>query len=97
MGHSHTSCEEQVFWLNALPHLDGVSLAYSHQYIMTGQELQYDLHICLKFGEYIQTHEEHTNEMYECTLWGNMSQTHQEQPRWPLVHEPGDWCKDKTT
>ena len=35
---------------------------------MTGQELQYDLHVCLEFGKYIQIHEEHTNEMYEYTL-----------------------------
>ena len=37
---------------------------------MTGQELQYDLHVQLEFGEYIQTHEDHTNDMYEWSVRG---------------------------
>ena len=37
---------------------------------MKGQELQYDLHIQLEFGEYIQTHDEHTNDMYERAISG---------------------------
>ena len=37
---------------------------------MTGQELQYDLQICLEFGEHVPTHEEHTNDMHERTVSG---------------------------
>ena len=57
-----------VFWLNMLPHPDGMSSTHSSHYIMTGQELQYDLHVHLEFREHVETHEAFTNEMYERTL-----------------------------
>ena len=37
---------------------------------MTGQELQYDLHVHLEFGEYVQTHKDHTDDMYKRTIRG---------------------------
>ena len=57
-----------VFWLNALPARDGVSSTHSPRYLMTGQELNYNNHVRLEFGEYVQTHEEHTNNMNETTM-----------------------------
>jgi hypothetical protein len=35
---------------------------------MTGQEIDYNKHVCLEFGEYVQTHEEHNNAMTDRTL-----------------------------
>ena len=57
-----------VFWLNALPARDGVSSTHSPRYLMTGQELNYNNHVRLEFGEYVQTHEEHTNNMNKRTM-----------------------------
>ena len=57
-----------VFWLNALPAMDGVSSTHSPRYILTGWELEYPLHVRLEFGEYVQTHEKHGNRMTDCTL-----------------------------
>ena len=57
-----------VFWLNALPAMDGVSSTHSPRYILTGCELEYPLHVRLEFGEYVQTHEKHGNRMTDCTL-----------------------------
>ena len=57
-----------VFWLNSFLAWDGGSGEHSPCYIMMGQELSYDKHICLEFGEYVQTHEEHTNKMTDHTF-----------------------------
>ena len=57
-----------VFWLNALPAQDGVSSDHSPRYLMTGYELDYNLHVRLEFGQYVQTHEEHSNAMSEQTM-----------------------------
>ena len=57
-----------VFWLNTLPTRDGVSSTHSPCYLMTGQELDYNNHVRLEFGEYVQTHEEHTNNMDKRTM-----------------------------
>ena len=57
-----------VFWLNALPALDGVSSTHSPRYLLTGRELEYPLHVRLEFGEYVQTHEKHGNRMTDRTL-----------------------------
>jgi hypothetical protein len=35
---------------------------------MTGQEIDYNKHVRLEFGEYVQTHEEHDNAMTDRTL-----------------------------
>ena len=34
-----------VFWLNALPAMDGVSSTHSPRYLLTGHELEYSLHM----------------------------------------------------
>ena len=52
-----------VFWLNAFLSSDGASNSLSPCYLLTGKHLDYQKHICLKFGGYIQMHEEHTNNM----------------------------------
>ena len=57
-----------VFWLNAIPHPDGVSTTLSPRYLLTGQHLDYHKHVRLEFGSYAQTHEEHTNNMKARTL-----------------------------
>ena len=57
-----------VFWLNALPAMDGVSPTHSPRYILTGHKLEYPLHVRLEFGEYVQTHEKHGNRMTDRTL-----------------------------
>jgi hypothetical protein len=45
-----------IFWLNSFPARDGVSTTMSPRCIMTGQEIDYNKHKCLEFGEYVQTH-----------------------------------------
>jgi hypothetical protein len=57
-----------IFWLNSFPARDGVSTTMSPRCIMTGQEIDYNKHVCLEFGEYVQTHEEHDNAMTNRTL-----------------------------
>ena len=57
-----------IFWLNTLPARDGVSSMQSPRYLMTGQELDYNNHVRLEFGEYVQTHKEHTNNMDKRTM-----------------------------
>lgn len=57
-----------VFWINALPARDGVTSIHSPQYLSTGRELNYKLHVQLEFGEYIQTHEQHNNKMVDRTM-----------------------------
>ena len=57
-----------VFWLNALPAMDGVSSVHSPRYNLTGRELEYPLHVRLEFGEYVQTHEKNGNRMTDRTL-----------------------------
>ena len=57
-----------VFWLNALPAMDGVPSTRSPRYLLTGRELEYPLHVRLEFGKYVQTHEKHGNRMTDCTL-----------------------------
>ena len=65
LNHTDLFGRNAVFWLNGFHLQDGVSLRHSPWYLMTSEELDYNLHVCLEFGEYIQTHEEHTNEMEE--------------------------------
>ena len=60
-----------VFWLNALPAMDGVSSIHSPRYLLTGRELEYPLHVRLEFGEYVQTHEKNGNRMTDRTLGAN--------------------------
>ena len=57
-----------VFWLNALPAVDGVSSTHSPRYLLTGRELENPLHVHLEFGEYVQTHEKHGNRMTDRTV-----------------------------
>ena len=53
----------QNFWLNAFPHMDGISQMMSPKEIMTGFKVNFLQHCKLEFGDYVQTHEEHTNDM----------------------------------
>jgi hypothetical protein len=57
-----------IFWLNSFPAQDGVSTTMSPRCIMTGQEIDYNKHVRLEFGEYVQTHEEHDNTMTDRML-----------------------------
>jgi hypothetical protein len=57
-----------IFWLNSFPARDGVSTTMSPRCIMTGQEIDYNKHVCLEFGKYVQTHEEHDNAMADRML-----------------------------
>jgi hypothetical protein len=53
-----------VFWLNAFPPVDGISMTLSPRTIMTGKVLNHDQHCQYEFGEYVQqAHEEHDNSM----------------------------------
>ena len=76
-----------VLWLGSFPVHNDISGEHSPCYIMMGQELSYDKHICLEFGEYVQTHKEHTNDTVGSIClgpMGNMQGSH-----W--VHELGHW------
>jgi hypothetical protein len=57
-----------VFWLNVLPHADGMSDTLSARNLLTGRHLDNNKHVCLKFGSYVQTHEEHGNKMRPRTI-----------------------------
>ena len=61
-----------VLWLGSMPVHNGISGEHSPCYIMMGQELSYDKHICLEFGEYVQTHKEHTNDTVGSICLGPM-------------------------
>jgi hypothetical protein len=52
-----------VFWLNMFPPDDGVSDTLSPRALVTGLELDYNVHCQLEFGTYVQVHEEHDNTM----------------------------------
>ena len=60
----------QVFWLNSFPNQYGISNTLSPRTIMTGKEIDFNLHVRLAPGQYVQTHEEHTNDMNVRTLAG---------------------------
>ena len=51
------------FWNNAFPNKNGVSETMSPRSIITGQEITYEQHCKLEFGEYVQVHEESDNSM----------------------------------
>jgi len=53
----------EVFWLNAFPPADGISVTLSPRTIVTGQTVHHDRHCKFDFGQYVQTHN-HTT-----TLW----------------------------
>ena len=53
----------QKFWLNALPHIDGISQTMSPKEIITGFKVILLQHCKLEFEYYVQTHEEHMNDM----------------------------------
>ena len=53
----------QNFWLNAFPHMDGISQTMSPTEIITGFKVNFLQHCKLEFGDYVQTHEEHMNNM----------------------------------
>ena len=82
-----------VFWLNALPALDGVSSTHSPRYLLTGRELEYPLHVRLEFGEYVQTHEKHGNRMTDHTV-GATDSNSSRQKRGVLAQRPAclGWC-----
>jgi len=52
-----------MFWLNCVPHKDGIHLALSPCTIVTGLTIDYDKHCKLQFGTYVQVHEQHNNSM----------------------------------
>ena len=58
----------QNFWLNAFPHVDGISQMMSLKEIITGFKVNILQHCKLEFGDYMQTHEEHMNDMRSCTI-----------------------------
>ena len=52
-----------MFWLNCVPHKDGIHLTLSPCTIVTGLTIDYDKHCKLQFGTYVQVHEQHNNSM----------------------------------
>ena len=58
----------QNFWLNAFPHVDGISQMMSPKEIIAGFRVNFLQHCKVEFGDYVQTHEEHTNDMKSCTI-----------------------------
>jgi len=52
-----------VFWLNVLPHVNGLSSHISPQYILTGQSINFNCHMRMEYREYVQMHESHDNTM----------------------------------
>jgi Reverse transcriptase (RNA-dependent DNA polymerase)/Zinc knuckle len=52
-----------VFWLNALPALNGVSSTISPRGIVIGSSIDFVKHVRLEFGSYVQVHEDHDNSM----------------------------------
>jgi hypothetical protein len=50
-----------IFWLNAFPPSDGISEEYGPRAIITGADLDWNVHCKLEFGSYVQVHEEHDN------------------------------------
>jgi len=57
-----------IFWLNAFPQPDGISVTLSPCYIMTGKHLNNHHHVHTKFGAYVQTHEEHSSDLESRTV-----------------------------
>lgn len=50
-----------VFWLNAFPPADGISEQYGPRAIITGADLDWNIHCNLEFGSYVHVHDEHDN------------------------------------
>jgi hypothetical protein len=57
-----------VYWLNAFPHLNGISDTMSPRMIITGQTVDFNRHCKFEFGQYVQTHEQHDNSMAPRTI-----------------------------
>jgi len=57
-----------TFWLNVFPKKNGVSDTLSPRAIITGQDLDFNKHCVLEFGEYVQTHEISDNTMRPRTI-----------------------------
>ena len=57
-----------VFWRNMFALKGGVSHTQSPSELILNQNLNYNSHCKLEFGEYVQTHEEHSNDMTKRTL-----------------------------
>jgi len=47
-----------VFWLNSLPHKDGVHATISPRTLITRMDIDYHKHCKVAFGVYIHVHEE---------------------------------------
>ena len=58
----------QKFWLNAFPHMDGISQMMSLKEIIPEFKVNFLQHCKLEFGDYMQTHEEHMNDMRSCMI-----------------------------
>ena len=58
----------QNFWLNAFPHVDGISQMMSPKEIITGFKVNFLQHCKLEFGDYVQTDEEHMNDIRSCMI-----------------------------
>ena len=52
----------QNFWVNAFPHVDGISQTMSLKEIITGFKENFLQHCKLEFGDYMQTHKEQARE-----------------------------------
>jgi hypothetical protein len=57
-----------VFWLNAFPHMHGISRTLSPRTIVTGKHIDYKTHCRIEFGQYVQTHEKYNNSMDSRTI-----------------------------
>ena len=57
-----------VFWMNAFPVKNGVSLTHSPRTIVTGHQVDFNHHCRIEPGTYVQTHEEHDNTMRTRTI-----------------------------
>ena len=73
----------QNFWLNAFPHMDGISQTMSPKEIITVFKVNFLQHFKLEFDDYVQTHEEHKNDMKSCMI-GTLS-------LWPTSNSQGGY------
>jgi hypothetical protein len=60
--------KSSAFWLNAFPHINGVSQTMSPRAIISGQAVDFNRHCKYEFGQYVQTHEQHDNSMVPRTI-----------------------------
>jgi len=56
-----------IFWLNSIPHKNGINPTLSPYTIITGSIFDYKTHCTLQSVEFAQVHENHNNSLMPCT------------------------------